>query len=124
MPGIQRSQQLERSFKDGEMDQGASDAERVRVINKWRPHELKVVKIQKLYRGYVTRKHIKEQNEIADPVPKISHRSSRKRLLNNNLSNIYKRAKELDVMPDYSNQFTRETEQRLGTFIFDADPAS
>jgi len=85
------------------MEKGANDAEMMRVVNKWRPSEHKIIKIQKLYRGYITRKHIKEQNDIADPIPKISHRSSRKKLLNNNLSNIYKRAKELEVMPDYSN---------------------
>lgn len=28
-------------------------------------------------------------------------------------------ARELDVMPDHSNPCTRETEERLGPFIFD-----
>ena len=80
------------------------DLEKQRIMNRWKPVEQQlVIKIQKIYRGYLTRKKLKQQNDIADPAPKVSHRSSRKKLLSNNLSMIYKRAKELDVMPDYSN---------------------
>ena len=31
----------------------------------------------------------------------------------------YREAKELRIMPDYSNQFTKMTEERLGSFCFD-----
>ena len=47
------------------------------------------------------------------------------RLISNNLEKgSLVQAKELIMMPDHSNELTRETEERIGQFIFQADQSA
>ena len=81
-------------------------------------------------RGYLQRKLNKIDQDIADPKPQISHRSRDKiaagRNLAENKGKLQKEnsfARELKEMPNISNELTKETETRLGPFIFEStDP--
>lgn len=83
-------------------------------------------------RGYITRKATKKAKELLDAKPQMSNRSNKVKagagslnwgynFANKNKPNFGANsyAKELQEMPDYSNAQTRETEERLGPFVFD-----
>ena len=81
-----------------------------------------------MMRGSLVRKKLKRDKENEDPRPKMSYRGRdvqggrinfghNKRIEPG--ANVNSYAKELKVMPDYSNAATKKTEERLGEFIFD-----
>ena len=84
------------------------------------------MKLQALVRGFLVRRASKAAKEIADGKPQISNRSKAKSSVPSfankgkpaaGFGNSY--ARELLEMPDYSNSFTRNTQERLGAFVYD-----
>lgn len=92
-----------------------------RIMQKWQSVDQNlIIKMQARFRGYIARKKIKQEAEIVDPQPRLSNRSQRKKFLQLNKSQSnFRSNKELDAMPDYSNEVTREVEDKLGPFVYD-----
>ena len=90
-------------------------------------NEVQIVRMQAIFRGFLSRKVYKVTNnqDLADPKPQLSNRSKNKqggRSMAENkgkavTGNSY--ARKLQEMPDHSNANTRATEVRLGPFIFE-----
>ena len=72
----------------------------------------KAIKIQSHYRGYMARKKIGPELATVKQQPRVENSISAD-------TTQRQSRKEVDVIPDYSNSATRETEQKLGSFRFD-----
>ena len=82
--------------------------------------------MQGIVRGFLQRKVNKIANDILDPKPQMSNRSRQKVAGGKQMENKGKPvmngnsyARELKEMPDHSNEATKNTEARLGAFVFD-----
>ena len=98
------------------------------LLMKLKPYDKQIRKIQAMYRGYLIRKNMNAKKEQVDAQPQLSRRSQKKEMAGSgqNFANKGKSAnglfgKEVGFMPDYSNQFSRQTELRLGPVVYDSE---